>query len=186
MTTENSGKSKTEIKRLLGEALKEATLDEHDGSAPMGFVAEQITNALAVLDRLTPSELAGCGSSSDELTKNMEEDEGICSDCKLPWYNHWCPEIIEEPPAIPLVTCPHCGHEHAIAEWDRDAGLTCCKCGRDMDTPPPTEEPDTATTEQLIERGLVCPACGHDKGWHKCELCGCVQRDVRYEHAEEE
>lgn len=47
------------------------------------------------------------------------------------------------------------------------------------------EEPDIATTEQLIERGLVCPTCGHDKTWHKCELCGCHQRDVRYAIAEE-
>lgn len=48
-----------------------------------------------------------------------------------------------------------------------------------------TEELDIATTEQLIERGLVCPICGHDKTWHKCELCGCHQRDVRYAIAEE-
>lgn len=45
---------------------------------------------------------------------------------------------------------------------------------------PSPEEPDTATTEQLIERGLVCPTCGHDITWHKCELCGCFQKGLRY------
>ena len=57
----------------------------------------------------------------------------------------------------------------------------CPNCGE------PGVEPgnDNATKEQLIERGLVCPSCGHDKTWHKCELCGCVQKDVRYRPAEE-
>lgn len=60
----------------------------------------------------------------------------------------------------------------------------CYECQKEQGVlkEPPAEEGEAlATLEQLIERGLVCPICHHDKAWHKCELCGCVQRDVKYE-----
>ena len=129
---------KRDIGRLLGEALGEATLDEHDGSAPIGFIAEKITNALSVLDNMEEGEsLATCQHDAA-----VSVGYKYCPDCGkqlLPSAEETEKSRIIKPPhprkEPPTEEPPIITEEQAAKGLERAAYERGIRAGRGIETP---------------------------------------------------